>query len=350
MGFRLMGRRRRGLCFVPRRACRRGFTLVELLVAIAIIGLLIALALPAVQMAREAARRTQCRNHLKQLSLATLQHLEAQRHLPTGGWGWHWVGDPDRGYDKDQPGGWLYNTLPYLEQVNLHRQGADEEEAVKRVLLNRVTKTPLPIMNCPTRRQSILYPKPINGTYVARNAEDNDAFYNVASRGDYAINSGSQCHDEYWPGPLSLEEGDRPDFPWHDVRLSNGVSFERSEIQMAQVRDGTTNTLLLGEKYLNPDAYDTGTDMADNESLYTGFNNDLFRCTYYNPVTGGGWTPMQDRAGVTSTFRFGSPHAGASHFAFCDGSVRSLNYTVDGRTFSYLGSRDDGAITDGSGL
>ena len=58
---------------------------------------------------------------------------------------------------------------------------------------------------------------------------------------------------------------------------------------------------------------------------------------------------MQDRAGLTSTFRFGSPHLGACHFAFCDGSVRSLNYAIDGRAFSYLGNRDDGAITDGSG-
>src|SRR5687768_4642654 len=93
-----------------------GFTLVELLVVIAIIGVLIALLLPAVQAAREASRRSQCQNHLKQLSLAGMNFEGANGALPSGGWGWHWMGDPDAGYDKNQPGSWVYSLLPYLEQ------------------------------------------------------------------------------------------------------------------------------------------------------------------------------------------------------------------------------------------
>src|SRR5687768_6477407 len=86
----------------------RGFTLVELLVVIAIIGILVALLLPAVQAARESARRTQCKNHLKQLSLAFLTHENTYGYFPSGGWGWVWTGDPDLGSGERQPGGWAY--------------------------------------------------------------------------------------------------------------------------------------------------------------------------------------------------------------------------------------------------
>ena len=110
--------------------CRRsspsaaGFTLVELLVVIAIIATLIGLLLPAVQSAREAARRTQCKNHLKQLGLGCVTHLDARRHLPSGGWGSKYTADPNEGTGPDQPGSWYYAILPYIEEQSLASLGA----------------------------------------------------------------------------------------------------------------------------------------------------------------------------------------------------------------------------------
>ena len=101
----------------------KGFTLVELLVVIAIIGILVALLLPAIQAAREAARRSQCQNNLKQLALGCLQHHDTFGMLPSGGWSWHWTGDPDMGFGREQPGSWLYHILPFIEEDDLHAAG-----------------------------------------------------------------------------------------------------------------------------------------------------------------------------------------------------------------------------------
>src|SRR5436190_20501114 len=95
---------------------RFAFTLVELLVVMAIIGILIALLIPAVQAARESSRRATCANNLHQLAVAIKLHEETHHIFPTGGWGADWVGDPDAGFGPRQPGGWIDNILPYIEQ------------------------------------------------------------------------------------------------------------------------------------------------------------------------------------------------------------------------------------------
>ena len=113
-----------------RFSARQAFTLVELLVVITIIGILIALLLPAVQAAREAAADAQCENNLKQLGLAMLNFEQVTARFPSGGWGYNWAPDADRGNDIEQPGSWLYNILPHLEQLSLSQLGSDGQPDV----------------------------------------------------------------------------------------------------------------------------------------------------------------------------------------------------------------------------
>ena len=138
---------------------RRAFTLVELLVVITIIGILIALLLPAVQAAREAARRTQCRNNLKQLALGCLTHENVYGQFPTNGWGFSWTGDADRGVGASQPGGWIYNVLPYIEHENLYSMGAGLGGSAyvspkNSAHLQRLSM-PLALLYCPSRRPAL---------------------------------------------------------------------------------------------------------------------------------------------------------------------------------------------------
>jgi prepilin-type N-terminal cleavage/methylation domain-containing protein len=318
-----------------------GFTIVELLVVIAIIGILIALLLPAIQAAREAARRVQCRNNLKQIGLGCLEHVDRLKHFPTGGWGFWWIGDPDRGYGKNQPGGWVYNILPDLELSSLHDMGKGSSAANKRRLATFMARTPIMEMVCPSRRSMGLFPKGIAGTFIAYNADANDPTNNVLARSDYAACCGSQSFNEdpdfdTAAGPTSYNEA--VNFHWPDSnnpsspKYQDGVIYQRSAIKIIDIRRGTSHTLLVGEKYIDKSCYYTGTDKGDNESMYTGQNNDNYRVTFLSP--------RGDQRGEEDQTRFGSAHAGACHFALCDGAVHSISYEVNEEAFRIYGSRN----------
>ena len=170
-------------CSVAIRSFRgsSGFTLVELLVVITIIGILMGLLLPAVNSAREAARNTTCLNNVRQLGLAAINHEQAQKFLPTGGWGYKWVGDPDAGFGMGQPGGWVYNILPYMDQQNLHDMGRGL--AIKSTSAATMISTPLAVLYCPTRRPTGGFPQ--GATYVNVNGKPT-----TVAKSDYAANGG----------------------------------------------------------------------------------------------------------------------------------------------------------------
>src|SRR5271163_521906 len=132
---------------------RGGFTLIELLVVIAIIAILIALLVPAVQKVREAAARTQCTNNLKQMGIAMHNLHDANKCFPSGGWGWFWVGVPSNvSTGPDQPGGWLFNILPYVEQGNLRNEAAGLTGSSFTTTMQTMMATPVKLFNCPSRR------------------------------------------------------------------------------------------------------------------------------------------------------------------------------------------------------
>lgn len=301
---------------MPRRLLRSrvtAFTLVELLVVLAIIGILVALLLPAVQAIRESARQVQCRNHLKQLALACHNYESAWNVFPA------YAGERnparvvfDVGRERRslRGGNWISKALPYLEQTALagpwSRLGSSEEPILDAADTETIA-IGLPVLHCPTRRSAEAYP--LEGTYQTR-------FGDKAARTDYAMNGG-------WATPdLALN----PDGAVIRVK-SEGVWRLGGETGFRHVTDGLSNTYLLGEKAMNLGEYTTGHDFGDRAPA-TGWvdnstaTNSFVRYTARPPIA-------DRRRNCNACHDFGSAHFSNWNAALADGSVRPISYWMD---------------------
>ena len=360
---------------------RQGFTLVELLVVIAIIGILVALLLPAVQAARESARRTQCTNQLKQLALSTHNFHDTHKRFPSAGW-YTWCnaipsarpayipasqwgqngcivaytlngqpvnsfsdgpvvgGQPTGSYWPAPPfqaAGWPFQILPFIEQSSGQEQAA-----------GLMRNTIIPAFICPSRRAGYTL---VNGSALGGAPLDYASpYFGPVSRGESAI----------FNDPNSQAATIVPAEP-----PAAGRAWSRDNlVNTASVLDGTSNTLLYGEKWLRPDQWAIGA-WNDDHNILSSVDQDSLRIadrppvpdTNNNPTTrvrvaAGDSNPCCDWWRDPPTrlpsprlgSYFGGGHPGGMVSAMVDGSVRNISFTVSSAVFSNLGRKSDGNV------
>ncbi|MEM8680636.1 MAG: DUF1559 domain-containing protein [Planctomycetota bacterium] len=346
---------------MTRKRVSRGFTLVELLVVIAIIGILVALLLPAVQAAREAARRTQCSNNLRQIGLAALTHESSKKTLPAGGWGNRWSGDPDMGFGASQPGGWIYQLMPFLEEGPVFFIGEGLDPVAKKAALLKQKMTPVNAFACPSRRPDGLG----FGAEPSINADLPPG--GIVAKSDYAGNGGcnipqgagpagpgrSDCTDHYDLYPSYPNGGPCRGMVEKDfTRRFDGPIIPRFPVKLVQVKDGTSKTIFAAERYLPKSIHsvDSRADYpSDNNSMYQGHDWDIMRYAsaweQFGVMPG---VPAPDSSGEdlnSGTYRFGGSHPGGFLAVHCDDSVHNVSYDIDPFVWQRLGSRKDGGGT-----
>jgi prepilin-type processing-associated H-X9-DG protein len=134
--------------------------------------------------------------------------------------------------------------------------------------------------------------------------------------------------------------------------LHSGVCYERSSISFKHIKDGQSQTYLIGEKYIDPREIETGRDPSDNEHMYAGYDNDIFRSTHpgaapYDASRNDAYTPRQDTPGFRNPRIFGSAHSTGINMVFCDGSARTISYTINKVAHGQLGNRHDERLKRG---
>ena len=353
-----------------------GFTLVELLVVIAIIGVLVALLLPAIQAAREAARRTQCTNGLKQLGLAILNFSDTKNAFPTGGTiilpriEDYVEGGRPLGPDK-QGLGWGYQILPFLEQANLANITTSAQ----------LIQSVVPQYFCPSRRSPVTTVVPeVSALAVTLSdyagavpcgyqdyTEQVRNFPLTSLQGAGVADSRNLRRERLFGGTGStfiLQVPDDEIYQGVIVRTPyrrqggagsrGGVQFVPARnvtqtITTAQIADGTSNTLMISEKFVRPDLV-AGGSSSDDRGWSDGWDPDTMRSTCFPALqdTLTGTTDDTLFGYEADVVNFGSSHPGGINAVYADGSVHLLNYDIDPLTFDNLGNREDGQVVDSS--
>ena len=312
------------------RKSSRGFTLVELLVVIAIIGILIALLLPAVQAAREAARRMQCTNNLKQLGLGVHNYISTHRVFPPAGL----VNTPSRI-------SYIGVLLPYLEQVELYKR-VDMTVGWWVGSLNRaVRQTPLAYAACPSA------PNPKANWWYGDNGS-----YNIGDGGEYTLHyqgvagaAGRKAFSPIYPPQVYTDY--EPDVGGGGVKSKNGIFQISQLVSIGDVADGTSNTLMIGEISWHKGEYEPwlGGSSGGGMNMMSCKNVMYpFRSRFYNP------SQTYDRNYPAATdicnTSFGALHAGGCNFARADGSVQFYGEEISLDVLKALATRNGGEVFD----
>ena len=290
---------------------RTGFTLVELLVSIAIIGIMIGLLLPGVQAAREAARRVQCQNHLKQIALASHNYESTYKQFPGYAGerrpvfvGYRLSHSEQFAFSSDP---WMTQIMPFIEEPGLASEIRGLASAENVVLTDRIknaVRVPVETYNCPSRRDAQSYPlmEPYSSRYGGSGA-----------RTDYAMNG----------GPAIVSQTDHRRI----THQFDGVWVLGKRTKPNRVFDGLTNTYMYGEKAMDSLRYDTGTCFGDRSPL-AGMNESWMSTHSY--VRYAARQPQIDSANNCLTCHdFGSAHPHGWNVAMSDGSVHMLDFHMD---------------------
>ncbi len=305
-----------------KRIGRAGFTLVELLVVIAIIGVLVSLLLPAVQAAREAARRSQCNNNVKQILIAMHNHHDTHRKFPQG---IYTTGTSARG------GAWSAFVLPFMEQDALYDRMTFDEEGANWGSSGGISGATLDSSNATTRN-------------VAALEAEVPAFRCPSSPLDEHITDQSTDRwtvlERYPANYLGCASGVVTDDSG-DFRDLDGMLFTSSTTRFSSMTDGSSNTLLIGEALPDRFADFSTYESSDRKDhwLFGGDDSDVLRD--HSEHLGSTGVPLNGQ----NELSFGSAHPGGCQMGLADGSVHFVSENTAFDVLRNLGSRADGNVT-----